>query len=152
MSQSARQNYRTPPWFFDGLQKLFDTLCQRHYSLEEDGLKQPWITWTWCNPPHGRILPWARKALEELHCHRHAKSVLLLPARVETRWYQLLHKHKAVSVFHLTPRLNYIDPDTLLPLAGNPLTSSVFVVGTKQKGIGYIHATEGGQFETELST
>jgi site-specific DNA-methyltransferase (adenine-specific) len=164
MSQTARQNYRTPLWFFEGLQKILgvefeldaaasanNTLCRRHYSIADDGLKSPWVTWTWCNPPHGRVLPWARKALEELHGHRHVKSVLLLPARVETRWYQLLHKHKAVSVFHLTPRLNYIDPDTNLPLENIPLTSSVFVIGTKQKRIGYVRATEGKIFEAEFS-
>lgn len=151
----GKQDYRTPRWFFEGVEKVLrvrftldaaadqnNTLCADHYSMIEDGLKQPWRSWTWCNPPYRNIGPWVRKALAEQYAPHHACSALLLPARTETRWFYDLHKTSCVSYFHVTPRLNFVDPDTLQATGNVPVTSTLFVVGkvNDKKMIGHLFA------------
>ena len=42
-----------------------NALCERHYTIAENGLLQPWEGSIWCNPPYGReIAKWAKKAAE----------------------------------------------------------------------------------------
>ena len=40
-----------------------NTKCAKHYTVEDDGLKQDWTGETvWCNPPYGREMPrWIEK-------------------------------------------------------------------------------------------
>jgi phage N-6-adenine-methyltransferase len=58
----------------------------RHYTIAEDGLAQPWIgERVWCNPPYSNIAPWVIKAWAEPA----ELVVMLLPAnRTEQRWWQ----------------------------------------------------------------
>lgn len=58
--------------------------CERFFTKAEDGLKQSWGGGTvYCNPPYGReIAKWVKKASEE-----DALTVMLIPARTDTRWF-----------------------------------------------------------------
>src|SRR4051794_8806538 len=49
----------------------------RFYTIEDDGLEQPWTgERVWCNPPYSSIEPWCEKAWTS-----HAELVvMLLPA------------------------------------------------------------------------
>lgn len=61
----------------------------RFFSVEDDGLAQPWRGVCWMNPPYGReISKWVKKARESAEAG--AKVVCLLPARTDTRWW---HDH-----------------------------------------------------------
>ena len=76
---SAYDEWETPRDFFDTLDKEFhftldaassdeNALCEKHFTKEQDALKQSWQTSgsVWCNPPYGReIGKWMRKAFEE---------------------------------------------------------------------------------------
>lgn len=62
--------------------------CEKYYTKEQDGLLQDWTGETvFCNPPYGRkIGEWVKK------CYEHGKngkgiSVMLIPARTDTRWF-----------------------------------------------------------------
>lgn len=67
----------TPQAFFDWLNSIFrfdldvcalpeNAKCEKYYTPETDGLKQPWIGGVWCNPPYGReIGKWVEKAVRE---------------------------------------------------------------------------------------
>lgn len=92
---SNTDQWATPQDFFDKLNDEFHfTLdvcadetnhkCEKYYSKEDDGLKQDWGgEIIWCNPPYGReIGKWVKKCSEY-----EGESVMLLPARTDTRWF-----------------------------------------------------------------
>lgn len=73
--QSNRQDWGTPQWLFDELDREFhftldaaatkeNTKCA---SFLEDGLTQDWEGVVWCNPPYGKgVTPkWIEKAYKE---------------------------------------------------------------------------------------
>lgn len=91
-------SWRTPKWLFDVLNKEFgfvldaaasrqNALCAKFYTKEDSGLDHAWPVgrWTFCNPPYSLCDKFAEKAAKELE--RGGFSVLLVPARVETRWF-----------------------------------------------------------------
>lgn len=91
---SKRHDWETPQAFFDELDREFHfTLdpcampktakCDKYYSPAENGLLQNWSGETvFCNPPYGRELPkWIEKCANE---SKHAKVVMLIPARTDT--------------------------------------------------------------------
>lgn len=61
----------------------------RHYTKSDDGLKHVWFAQTvYVNPPYGReIKKWIKKANEEYLSKRAVEILLLLPARVDTKWW-----------------------------------------------------------------
>lgn len=91
--------HATPPAFYAWLDRQFHftrDVCAtkanakhpRFWSPAEDGLRQSWEGETaWMNPPYGRqIVDWCTKARDEA-VYQRALVVLLLPARVDTRWW-----------------------------------------------------------------
>jgi len=86
--------WETPQWLFDALDKEFhfgtdvcalpeNAKCEKYYTPEVDGLAQEWGGVCWCNPPYGReITEWVKKAASA-----NATTVMLLPARVDTKWF-----------------------------------------------------------------
>lgn len=91
---SATDLWETPQDFFNELNKEFDfetdvcalpenAKCKNYYTPEENGLAQEWGGICWCNPPYGRkIGEWVKKASES-----NAFTVMLLPARTDTKWF-----------------------------------------------------------------
>lgn len=92
---SKRHDWETPQAFFDELDREFHfTLdpcatpetakCEKFFTAKENGLDQNWGGETvFCNPPYGRELPkWIEKCAKE---SKHAKVVMLIPARTDTR-------------------------------------------------------------------
>lgn len=74
---SATDEWYTPQYLFDALNAEFrftldpcstdeNAKCEKHYTKEQDGLKQDWTGETvFCNPPYGRnMVPWLRKCYE----------------------------------------------------------------------------------------
>ncbi len=60
--------------------------CARHFTLADDGLKQPWSGVCWMNPPYGtQLAKWVRKAYEE--SQRGALVVGLIPVRSNTSYW-----------------------------------------------------------------
>lgn len=56
--------------------------ASRHYTIEDDGLSQPWAGRVWCNPPFGReAVKWMRKMVS------HGDGIVLIPARTETAMF-----------------------------------------------------------------
>jgi hypothetical protein len=66
----------TPPNVFEGLGLQFDLdVCApvggvpwipaaRHFSLQDDGLTQPWAGRVWMNPPYSKPSPWVDRFIE----------------------------------------------------------------------------------------
>jgi phage N-6-adenine-methyltransferase len=92
----------TSPEVFDPLNELFgftldvaaaahNTKCERFYSIEDNGLEQPWAgERVWCNPPYSDIGAWVAKAHHEWSRPDAPELiVMLLPAnRTEQGWWQ----------------------------------------------------------------
>ena len=75
---SNRQDWETPQALWDRLDERFhftidvaatheNAKCERHYTVEEDGLVQPWSgEMVWCNPPYDRASrKWIAKMAQE---------------------------------------------------------------------------------------
>jgi len=98
MFSSKSDLWETPQDFFDRLNEEFhfdldvcalpeNAKCERFYTPEMDGLKQPWEGTCWCNPPYGKysIIKWVQKA--DLSTTSGSTVVMLLPARTDTQWF-----------------------------------------------------------------
>ena len=72
--------------------------AERFIALPEDGILTPWSgPHIFCNPPYGSTLPhWVEKCIQNAST---AKIVLLIPARVETRWFQLALRNASDTLF-----------------------------------------------------
>lgn len=115
---SNKDDWETPQWLFDELDaKHHFTLdpcsthenakCAMHYTVEEDGLSRSWAGETvFCNPPYGRnICEWVEKCAKE---GEHAKVVLLIPARTDTRYFHdHIYNKPNVRVEFLRGRLKF---------------------------------------------
>lgn len=58
--------------------------CERYYTLDHDGLSQPWFGRVWCNPPYSRIKPWIDRANQG----DADRVVMLVPASTDTTWWR----------------------------------------------------------------
>lgn len=108
----------TPQAFFDWLNSIFrfdldvcalpeNAKCEKYYTPETDGLKQPWTGGVWCNPPYGReIGKWVEKAIREREREYNRFIVMLLPARTDTKWFQQYVYGKAYLYF-INGRLSF---------------------------------------------
>ena len=98
MFTSSTDEWPTPHWLFDALNREFEftldpcathenTRCVRHFTRDEDGLKQDWRNHVvWMNPPYGReIGRWMKKAFESAQFG--ATVVCLVPSRTDTFWW-----------------------------------------------------------------
>jgi len=96
-----------------------NTKCKRFYSIDDDGLAQPWLRErVWCNPPYSDIRPWVEKAWAEFNEENGATCiVMLLPAnRTEQAWWQDLVEDQRDSLLYplrvefLRGRIRFIHP------------------------------------------
>ncbi len=83
------------------LNRPWDT-ASNHYTVEDDGLMQPWFGRVWLNPPYGKE---ATPFMEKMAVHR--DGIALLFARTETRMFQTLVFPYASSMLFLSGRLKF---------------------------------------------
>ena len=100
MFSSKSQEWETPQWLFDKYNDIYhfdldvcasheNHKCPEYFTKEQDGLKQSWEGKTcWMNPPYGRgITKWINKAYEEVYNGYCKAVVMLLPGRVDTKYF-----------------------------------------------------------------
>lgn len=90
--------WSTPQWFFDQLNKTYNfTLdpasdgtnakCAKHFTAQQNGLVQDWKGETvFVNPPYSACYEWVKKAHTEA-LNNKTTTVMLLPARTDTKWF-----------------------------------------------------------------
>lgn len=121
---SIIQEYGTPVWLFDALNREFhftldvcasseNAKCSRYFSKEDDGLAQQWIGVCWMNPPYGKeIRAWIVKARDAGRTG--ATVVCLLPARTNTRWwFEVVADASEVRFIH--PKLKFDGAENVAP-------------------------------------
>lgn len=156
----ATREWFTPPELFDRLGLRFDldpaspmagpvpwVPADRFYSPTENGLMAPWTGRVWLNPPYGPPgVAFVQRMVE------HADGLLLVPARTETRWFQLALR-EADEFCLLRDRLHFIRADGYQERA--PFGSALFAWGwqsalaLQHADLGYTHAS--GFMEVGLS-
>lgn len=101
--QSEKHTWETPQELFDALDAEFhftidvaaspeNAKCDRYYTYIENGLARSWKgERVFLNPPYGADLArWVEKAVRE----DSEVTVMLVPARTETRWWSLFWDHE----------------------------------------------------------
>jgi DNA N-6-adenine-methyltransferase (Dam). len=74
----------------------------KHYTVLDDGLKQPWKGRVWCNPPYGlAAAQWLAR------CADHGNATALIFARTETRMFFDHVWPKASGILFLEGRLYF---------------------------------------------
>lgn len=77
-----------------------------HFTVEDDGLKQPWHGRVWLNPPFGReAVKWLRRMVA------HGNGIALIPARTETEMFYECVWGAADAVLFIKgrPHFHYVD-------------------------------------------
>ena len=97
----------SPPW----------PLAEKTYTMLDDGLKQPWAGFVWCNPPYGReAAAWLARLAD------HGNGLALIFARTETEMFFAHVWDKATAVLFLRGRLHFhhVNGDRAAANAGAP--------------------------------
>jgi phage N-6-adenine-methyltransferase len=118
----SRQDWRTPPWLFAMLDRMYGPFAMDAAASEEntlcsffstDGLNDPWLNPTFCNPPFRNFGDWMRKAHSEFSCRR-VRSCLIGPVGCSQSWF---HKYaQDVVVLAPTKRICFLLPDSTYPV------------------------------------
>ena len=82
------------------------------YTIDDDGLRQPWTGRVWLNPPYSDIEAWMAK----MAAHGHGTALVF--ARTETAWWFESVWHQCSGVLFLRGRLHFCHPDGT-PAAAN---------------------------------
>lgn len=123
---SETNEWETPQYLFDELDREFhftldpcstheNAKCEKHFTIEEDGLKQSWGGESvFCNPPYAReIQKWVQKAYEESH-KPNTIVVMLIPSRTDTRYFHDYILHRSEIRF-LDGRVRFSNSDCNAP-------------------------------------
>lgn len=125
MYTSDSAEWGTPQAFFDELDKEFhfdldiaandkNHKCTRYYTKETDALahQEDWTGTIWCNPPYGRVIgDWVEA------CSKYdGLSVMLLPARTDTRWFHdYIYNNPRAEIRFIKGRLHFNDSKNSAP-------------------------------------
>lgn len=93
-----------------------------HYTMEDDGLAVRWSGNVYMNPPYGReITKWVDHLVREFWGGRVEQAIALVPARVDTRWFNTLSDYTWCAV---RGRLKFSGH-----VSGAPFPSAIFYLG-----------------------
>jgi hypothetical protein len=107
-------DWYTPQWIFEKMNVTFDLdVCAppggvpwipaiRSFSIDDDGLVQPWEGFIWCNPPYSAPFAWCDKWVI------HGNGVIVLRADLSSRGPAAAFA-AATSLFVPTPRLQFVN-------------------------------------------
>ena len=112
--ESGGDEYYTSKFIFDGLGLWFDldpcspvvggcVPATHTYTIESDGLQQPWFGLVWMNPPYSKPTPWVDKFLA------HSNGIALLPF-TNGKWWFNIWNH-ADAIMPIEPRHKFDKSD-----------------------------------------
>lgn len=123
-----QQDYKTPQWLFDKLDKEFhftlDPCASSDTSLSlktnmlvftehDNGLTKSWArNNVFVNPPYNQVTKWVEKAFDEMYVNtdnnRANIIVLLLAARTDTIWFhKYIYNRREINIKFLRGRLGF---------------------------------------------
>ena len=113
MVTNNSDEWYTPPEVFETMNLRFDIdvsapaggipwiPADRHYSVNDNALEQPWHGRVWMNPPYSNPGPFVRKWIE------HGNGIALVPLS-KSRWFGELWASNAHLVVPSNPALKFI--------------------------------------------
>jgi phage N-6-adenine-methyltransferase len=137
---SASDEYETPEDLFDLLNVIFrftvdpcaslqSHMLSRYWTMAEDGLAQDWNGETlYINPPYSNGGAWIQKA-SQTFLDGHSQSVILVPARTDTSYWQNHVFPVATALMFLRGRLAFISRSKI-----DYLAIQRFVIRAKNAG------------------
>lgn len=75
------------------------------FTIDDDGLFQPWFGRVWLNPPYSSASPWLERLAD------HGDGIALIFARTETRWFFAHVWQRASAVFFFKRRIAFCSLD-----------------------------------------
>lgn len=100
--------------------------AERHFTIDDNGLYQPWHGRVWLNPPYSRhAVRWLRMLV------KHGNGIALTFARTETRWFFQTIWDAADAVLFIEGRIHFYRTDGTQAKA-NAGAPSVLVAYGKQ--------------------
>jgi hypothetical protein len=106
----------TPRWLFDALGIKFEIdVCAplnttyssvpalRGFTIEDDGLAQPWDGTVWCNPPYSKPEPWARRMIH------HRDGLILTHIPMNAGW--CVDMWETCDAIRLFQAMEFVRPD-----------------------------------------
>jgi hypothetical protein len=113
MGSSESPEWYTPAYIISHVQQVFpvihvDPCSNSHenpnvpaevvYTKEDNGLNQQWNGNVYMNPPYGdEIGPWIDRMVS-LHREGKIQAIALLPARIDTAWFQPLYDYPMCNI------------------------------------------------------
>lgn len=113
--------------------------ADKHYTIEDDGLVQPWFGRVWMNPPFGReAVKWLRKMV------KHGNGIALIPARTETAMFYecVWGVADAICFIKGRPHFHFVDGTRAPFNSGAPICLVAYGKGNawwlESSGLGYV--------------
>ena len=115
-SKNGKDEWLTPPFILQAL-GVFDTdpcspivrpwdTAKKHYTIQDNGLLQPWEGRVWCNPPYGtQTRLWLKRMRD------HQNGIALIFARTETKNFFDYIWNDADGIMFLAGRLTFYNTD-----------------------------------------
>ena len=115
----ASDEWYTPAYIFDALGDEFDldvasprigaphVPSANWFSVENDGLSQPWHGFVWMNPPFGGrngLVPWLDRFFA------HGNGIALTPDRTSAPWWQHANRRADATLF-IAGKVKFERPD-----------------------------------------
>ncbi|BAU13772.1 hypothetical protein LEP3755_43130 [Leptolyngbya sp. NIES-3755] len=104
------------------------TPSRQQFTIEDDGLSQPWHGKVFVNPPYGNALKdWANKVAIEYESGNAQQILFLVPSRTDTQWYKRLSEYPRCNIHG---RLKFLNAKN----KGNaaPFPSVLFYLGKRK--------------------
>ena len=149
ISKSAKSTeYGTPIDFFKKLNSIFNFSLdpcttkanplgvEHYYTNVEDGLTKPWKWNTYVNPPFGRknVIDWIEKMKSESITFPKQVYIMLLPARVETNWFQnnvMLTPQQDGCIYFVRGRLRFVNAELNPKNEPHNIGSMLWILGER---------------------
>lgn len=101
--------------------------AKKHFTVQDDGLHQPWSGRVYMNPPYGRgIEQWVSKLVMSYNSGPVTAAVALVPARTDTEWMKALREF---TVLFVHGRLHFSGSEN-----SAPFPSALVYLGHDQSG------------------
>lgn len=85
--------------------------ARRHYTFEDDGLKQEWAGSVFINPPYSCPGTWVAKLEAEYYAGRVRQAIALLPAATDTKWQSPILERSEQVICFWKGRIKFLDKD-----------------------------------------
>jgi len=119
----------------------------KHFTKDDNGLSKKWHGRIYMNPPYGReIKAWVEKLISEYLQGNIIEAIALLPARIDTQWFNLLTEYPWCGIRGRLKFSGWKDaapfPSCVFYLGNSP---SAFFVAFRDMGPIYTKVNSGGK-------